>query len=243
MFSEGHHFNPVPTESSFSFMAGNGTDCKSTNIKEKTAERRNERERKRIGHLKKHFGNLQTKLPKDWQNSKMSKLDILSKSIRYIRHLQNLLSGKDCSNQEVDLWALCSPLLETEEQQNGGYQSTRTVTYQHSSKAPMTTAMTSSSHPSGHILPDYTRSDCDKQTMGTAISTNLPSNMVPFQSTLVSPSDEPCSGGHAMLPANKYDAINHWNGTQQMELNETMAVNANSKIYDAQNPADGNWME
>ena len=63
---------------------------------------RNARERQRINVINEKFRDLKETLPKNFKHRKMSKLDILRKSISYIRHLQNILDGEDGFSNSIN---------------------------------------------------------------------------------------------------------------------------------------------
>ncbi|ESO82725.1 hypothetical protein LOTGIDRAFT_155742 [Lottia gigantea] len=111
----------------FQMATGNGHIGKEK-CTSKAMERRNARERNRISHMKTQFKKLQTKLPEDWQTNKMSKLDVLKKTIRYIRQLEDVLSGKQ--QFDVDFWAMCNPMIQNKNDFSGSSQTIRTVKYQ-----------------------------------------------------------------------------------------------------------------
>lgn len=64
---------------------------------------RNFRERHRVRKISHVFEELKGKLPEEWTSRKMSKAEILRKTIKYIRYLTNAVQEQDKTEENKDI--------------------------------------------------------------------------------------------------------------------------------------------
>ncbi len=184
--------------------------------------RRNERERNRVKHINGTFTTLRQHLPSGAKNKKMSKVETLRSAIRYISHLQQILTAQDEEDSKSDGDAVQSPhstsaidcsdadTSKTTKAENSIEDSSRRASCSSESSAETASADSSCSPDSGSrpcSLGSHKHSAVNSQGKNTMISPQTPTTLPTSPSSSAKSLDSPIPSGYSSSDDPNYDAF------------------------------------